>query len=300
MIESIAPRRALGHRGQRALSVGSAESTVRERSPGGSNNTKGDQVVVGSTNITAATYGLAGGMDYHLSPDTLFGFALAGAGTNWGLANGLGSGNSDALQAGLYGITNNGPMYLSGALSLTNHWFSTSRIVVADQLKANFQGQSYGARLEGGDRFVVGPAVGVTPYAAVQFQQFHTNAYNESLGAGGFGLTYTGQNATDTRTELGSRFDMPTLVYGMPLVLRGRLAWAHDFVDNPVLNPIFQSLPGASFTVFGAKIRHDFALTTAGAELFITPRWTLLAKFDGEFATGSQTYAGSGTLRYNW
>jgi hypothetical protein len=38
----------------------------------------------------------------------------------------------------------------------------------------------------------------------------------------------------------------------------------------------------------------------AGAELLITPRPTLLAKFDGEFANGSQTYAGSGTLRYTW
>jgi hypothetical protein len=38
----------------------------------------------------------------------------------------------------------------------------------------------------------------------------------------------------------------------------------------------------------------------AGAEFLITPRPTLLAKFDGEFANGSQTYAGSGTLRYTW
>jgi hypothetical protein len=26
----------------------------------------------------------------------------------------------------------------------------------------------------------------------------------------------------------------------------------------------------------------------------------LLAKFEGEFAPGSQTYAGTGTLRYTW
>jgi hypothetical protein len=34
--------------------------------------------------------------------------------------------------------------------------------------------------------------------------------------------------------------------------------------------------------------------------LFFTPRWSLTAKFDGEFAAGSQTYAGAGTLRYTW
>ena len=145
------------------------------------------------------------------------------------------------------------------------------------------------------------PTLGVTPYGALQAQDFHTPSYNESDPTGsGFGLAYNAMNASDMRTELGSRFDAPTLVAGMPLILRGRLAWAHDFVSNPALGALFQALPGGSFTVNGAPIAHDSALTSAGAELFLTPRWTLLAKFDGEFAPGSQTYAGSGTLRYSW
>ncbi len=53
------------------------------------------------------------------------------------------------------------------------------------------------------------------------------------------------------------------------------------------LSAVFQTLPGASFTVSGAPVAHDSALASAGAQLFLTPRWTLLAKFDGEFATGS-------------
>ena len=32
----------------------------------------------------------------------------------------------------------------------------------------------------------------------------------------------------------------------------------------------------------------------------MTARWSVLAKFDGEFAKSSQTYAGTGTLRYTW
>ena len=50
---------------------------------------------------------------------------------------------------------------------------------------------------------------------------------------------------TDVRTELGARFDDPTVIYGKPLILFGRLAWAHDFVSNPALGAVFQSLPGA-------------------------------------------------------
>jgi uncharacterized protein with beta-barrel porin domain len=139
------------------------------------------------------------------------------------------------------------------------------------------------------------------PPCSVQFQDFYTPAYSETdVTGGGFGLTYNATNATDVRTELGGRFDDPAVVYGKPLVLFGRVAWAHDFVSNPALGAVFQALPGGSFTVNGASIARYSALTSAGAELFLTPRWTPLAKFDGEFANGSQTYAGSGTLRYSW
>jgi uncharacterized protein with beta-barrel porin domain len=78
------------------------------------------------------------------------------------------------------------------------------------------------------------------------------------------------------------------------------MRWAHDFVSNPAISAGFESLPGASFTVFGAPLAHDSALTTLGAQLFLTPNWSLLAKFEGEFANGSQTYAGTGTFRYTW
>jgi outer membrane autotransporter protein len=240
-------------------------------------------------------------MDYHASPYTVVGFALAGAGTNWSLANGLGNGRSDAMQIGGYGISWFGPAYLAGALSFTNHWFTTGRSALGDQLSANFLGQSYGVRVESGYRYPVLPALGVTPYGAVQFQDFNTPAYSESdATGGGLGLSYAAMNATDVRGELGARIDDLTVVYGKPLIVFGRLAWAHDFVSNPSLSAAFEALPGGSFTVNGAPIPHDSALTTAGTQLFLTPQWTLLAKFDGEFAKGSQTYAGTGTLRYAW
>ena len=75
----------------------------------------------------------------------------------------------------------------------------------------------------------------------VQAQDFHTPAYSETdPTGGGFGLSYNAMNATDMRTELGSRFDAPTLLDGMPLMLRGRVAWAHDLVSNPALGARFR------------------------------------------------------------
>ncbi len=278
---------------------------------GGANTAQGN-AAVGSNTINAGTYGVATGMDYRVSPTTVVGFALAGAGTNWGLANALGSGRSDALQVGGYGITWFGRTYLSGSLAFTNNWFTTNRSALGDQLTANFSGQNYGARLEAGYRFTpslpspasgggLGWGLGVTPYAALQAQDFQSPSYSESdVTGGGFGLSYAAMNATDVRTELGSRFDDPTLLCGKPLILFGRLAWAHDFVSNPSLSAAFEALPGSSFTVNGAPIPHDLALTTAGLQYFLAANWQVTAKFEGDLASASQTYGGSGTLRYSW
>ena len=259
----------------------------------------------GTNNLTTADYGFAAGMDYHFTADTLAGFALAGGGTSWDLAQGLGGGRSDAFQIGVYGKNYRGPAYVAAALAFTNNWFTTDRTALGDQLQASFSGQSYGGRLETGYRFstpISGSVLGATPYAAMQTQWFHTPTYSETdLAGGGLGLTYNAMTANDTRSELGLRFDeFSALGNGMPLVLRARLAWAHDWITNPSLDAVFQSLPGASFVVNGATPPTDSALVSAGAELHMTASWSLAAKFDGEFANGSQTYGGSGTLRYTW
>jgi autotransporter-associated beta strand protein len=269
---------------------------------GGSNRTSGDPAVVGSHDLSARAAGFAAGLDYHLSPNTIVGVALAGGGTNWSLADGLGGGKSDAFQAGLYGATRWGPAYLAAALSYTNHWMSTDRFAFAgDHLTASFNAQSIGARVESGYRFatIFG---GVTPYAAVQAQNFRTPSYSETdLNGGGFALAYAARTGTDTRSELGARFDRLLAVNpNAVLALRARLAWAHDWVSDPTLAAVFQTLPGASFVVNGATPARDSALASAGTELRLANGVTLLAKFDGEFASHSSTYAGTGTVRYTW
>jgi uncharacterized protein with beta-barrel porin domain len=98
---------------------------------------------------------------------------------------------------------------------------------------------------------------------------------------------------------LGARFDQVLAVYfNAVLALRGRVAWAHDWVSDPTLTPLFQSLPGASFVVNGAVLPKNSALASAGGELRLANGVTLLAKFDGDFASHSSTYAGTGTVRY--
>lgn len=269
---------------------------------GGANRTSGDPVVIGSHDLSARAGGVAAGADYHFSRDAIVGFALSGGGTKWDLAQALGGGRSEAVQAGVYTAVRKGPAYFAASLAVANHWMSTDRLApFGNQLTAKFNAQTVGGRIEGGYRFIT-PVAGFTPYAAAQVQNFRTPTYTDTdPAASGFGLTYQGRTASDIRSELGARFDRATLVSpNAVLTLRGRAAWAHDWVSDPTLVAAFQALPGASFIVNGAAPAKDAALASAGAELRFSNGVALSAKFDGEFAARSTTYSGTASLRYAW
>lgn len=273
---------------------------------GGTNTTGGDPLGVGSHDVTSRTGGFASGLDYRVSPDTMIGFALAGAGTSWGLTAGLGAGKTDAFQAGVYGSHQFGPVYLSGALAFTNYWASTARSVTVagfDTLTASFNAQSFGGRIEAGYRVAPLLPFSITPYAAIQTQSFRTPSYGETAvtGTPQFALTYAANTATAVRAELGSWISKTILLANAnTLALFGRAAWAHDSDRNLTLTPTFLALPATSFVVNGAAPPQNLALVTAGVELRLAEGWAALAKFDGEFERRAQTYSGTARLRYTW
>jgi autotransporter-associated beta strand protein len=272
---------------------------------GGSQTTDGN-AALGSNNTTSRISGTAIGADYLVSPNTLAGFALAGGGTNFSVANG-GTGRSDLFQAGAFIRHNVGPTYLSAALAYGWQDISTARTVSIagiDNLSAEFNANAWSGRAEGGYRFVmpfVG-GIGITPYAAAQFTAFELPAYAERVvsGANTFALAYGAKSITDTRSELGLRADKSFAMPGSVLTLRGRFAWAHDFNPDRSIAATFQALPGASFVVGGAAQASDAALTTASIERRWTSGFSLAGTFEGEFSSVTRSYAGKGVVRYAW
>lgn len=273
---------------------------------GGASTLSGN-AAAGSSSTTSRIYGTVVGADYRVSPDTLVGFALGGAGFNFSVADALGGGRADVFQAGLYARHNFGPAYLSAALAYGWQDVTTDRTVTVsgtDRLTANFKASTFAGRLETGWRFAPIPAssFGVTPYAAVQATTFHLPGYGETalVGSNQFALSYAAQETTNVRTELGARTDQRFLVENGVLTLRGRLAWAHDSNTNRFVNAAFQTLPGAAFTVSGARPAADSALVGGRAEMKWRNGLSLAGTVEGEFSRSTQTYTGKGTVRYEW
>ena len=269
---------------------------------GGSQLTDGN-AMVGSNDTRTNLYGFAVGADYHLSPDTVAGFALAGGGTRFSVDEG--SGRSDLFQAGAFFRHDAGAAYLTGALAYGWQDFTTDRFVTVsgtDHLRGEFDANAWSGRLEGGYRLAAG-GIGFTPYAAAQFTAFDMPSYAEQAVGGSadtFALAYNARNLTDTRAELGLRMDKSFAMDDGQVTLRGRLAWAHDFNPDRNLTATFQTLPGASFVVNGAAMARDSALVTAAVEKKWLTGWSAAASFEGEFSSVTRSYSGKGVLRYAW
>lgn len=273
---------------------------------GGSQTTDGN-TALGSNSTTSRIFGAAVGADYWFSPNTIAGFALAGGGTSFSIANALGSGRSDLFQAGAFIRHTEGPAYISAALAYGWQDVTTNRTVTIagiDQLRAQFNANAYSGRVEGGYRFVTPwmDGIGLTPYAAGQFTTFDLPAYAEQVvsGANTFAQAYSAKTVTATRSELGLRTDNSFAMQDSILTLRGRAAWAHDFNNDRTVAATFQTLPGASFIVNGAAQAPNSALVTGSAEMKWRNGFSLAATFEGEFSDVTRSYAGKGVARYSW
>jgi uncharacterized protein with beta-barrel porin domain len=279
---------------------------------GSRGNAAGDPSGAGTHDRSARSYGFATGLDYLVNENTIVGFALAGGGTQFGLSDSLGGGSSNMFQAAVYGTTRVNAAYLSGALAYSWHEVSTDRYVTlagTDHLVADYTAHNLAARIEGGYRYALPSPPqwqgrsGFTPYAAAQVQLVRTPSYSETAASGSavFALAYESRTTTTARAELGAWYDWSASIdHNTFMLLRARLAWAHEFWSSPDVTASFVALPGSSFVVRGAKPDSDLLLASVSAETSFRNGYSFAARFDGEFAENTQNYSATGRLRYRW
>ncbi len=253
---------------------------------------------VGSHDITSRDFGAATGFDYLVTPDTELGFAIAGGGTRFSVADGFGSGKTEMLQLAVYGRTDLDRVYLAAALAYAMHDASTDRDAIGEHLSADFIAQNFAGQVEAGYSFGW-----FTPYAALRGQAFYTPAYSESsnLDMSILALHYDAQTTTQLRSELGARIYWDFAIGdGAVFGVSGRAAWAHGFQSDRTTNAVFQVLPGAEFTVNGAELAENSLLVSAGADMWFGSGFGLAATFESELSNVSETYGGNARISYRW
>jgi len=223
---------------------------------------------------------------------------VTGGSANWFLGNGLGTGRGNMFQAGLYGRTMLGPVYLAAAGAWGQFGVSTQRPVpyLADWLTANYTATTWSGRAEVGHRVAFGEH-GVTPFVAWQGQVLNTPGFCETSQQGsGTALCFGGGSASSQRSEVGLEGDTELgSVFGARTRLVARLAWAHEYQTTGSASAWFQSLPGSSFVVSGAPLPSDMGIVRVMSTVELNPTWSLRFQADAEFA---ERYASiGGTVR---
>jgi fibronectin-binding autotransporter adhesin len=267
----------------------------------------GSDLVAGDTTIGSQKFkshgaGVIAGLDWQPSKRLTLGAAVSFGSNDFHLASDMGTGKTDAFQAGVYGLMQFGPRAygsFAGVLALddvTTH--RTLTVSGTDRLDSKVSPLMVGGRYETGLKLGW-----LAPYAAVEDTLVHLPAYAEtaSSGASSYALRYGANNANSAAVELGARQDADIPLDRIwTLSVSDRLGWSHALSTPWSTTASFVALPASGFTVFGARPARDSALISLGAQLKSRSGLAFDAHLESSVSRNAQSYTGIAGLNYTW
>jgi uncharacterized protein with beta-barrel porin domain len=268
------------------------------------------------TAAPAAQQGILGtavGGDYQVGPNTLLGIAVGLSDSSYWVGATGANGRSTGFHVGLYGLQEWEGFYVNATAAYSRFDGNTTRpiagIGTTETAKSNIISNQLAGRVEIGRPFVLNPdepsRYSVTPFAALQPVQLWTPGYTESsvtaTGAPGvFALSYQPQSTTSLPLFLGAQFDAATEIKSRPVTAWVRAAWVHEFLPDRNVTAGFTILPGAAFTVDGAKAAYNAARFDMGVKYAVGEQTFLYANGGAELSNRGQTIGGTIGLRIVW
>jgi len=259
---------------------------------------------IGSAKRTIDDAHLATGVDVRLLPGTVAGVAVSGGRARASLPGLTGKLDADVFQAGLYGVTQLGPVRLGGAASYARLENEVSRGIPAlgSSLSSSYAATAWSGRLQASAALLNWSGFTVSPLAAVQGTRARSPAVIEAswAGANAGALTLDKRSDVTARGELGVQFDADTVLGSVPVTGYVRAAWSHYFRRDADLTASLIGLPGASFTATGVRTDRNSALLSAGIAAQLSERVSLGLNLDGELSANSTRLGGSAQLRVSF
>ncbi len=249
---------------------------------------------------TVRDFGIAAGFERQLDSNTMLGLSVSKGGASFSLADGFGSGTSDAFQAALYGRTEQDDTYVAAVAAYGYNDVSTERMLTfagTDRFAARFSAHNLAGEIEVGHRFG-----NFTPYASLRGQAVTMPAYAETTIAGSpiFALAYDGQTVVTGRAELGVKADWTHDFEGGHVTLNSAVGVAQDFGGNTSKTASFRALPGSRFTVEGAAAHQTSLLVSVGLDVAFDNGFSAGGTVAAELSTNSSAYSGTARLSYRW
>jgi uncharacterized protein with beta-barrel porin domain len=243
------------------------------------------------------------GADWQAAPDLRVGAAVGASESSVSVASLSTSGRLSGGHVGLYAMKTWNAYYAAASVSYANYDNTANRTISGvgpgEQVSGRFGSDQVSARLELGwkqtyQRANVTPFVAIEP--AVLWQRGFTETDSNILG-----LNVASQTVTSFPTFVGVQVDGRFLTpEGAVFAPYSRVSWVHEFEPARRVSAAFITLPGAAFTVDGARAASDAARLDAGAKLIFHRGQALFANFSGEWSGRTESYAATGGFRMAW
>ncbi|CAH1668771.1 exported hypothetical protein [Hyphomicrobiales bacterium] len=247
---------------------------------------------------------LATGIDVRLMPGTVAGIAVSGGKANASLPGLLGKIDADVFQAGLYGVTQLGPVKLGAAASYAwlDNDVSRSIPALGSTLSSSYETTAWSGRLQASAVVFDWGGLAFSPLAAVQATRARNPAVVEAnwAGASAGALALGKRSEVTSRSELGLQLDTNSVFGGVPVTGYVRAAWAHYFQRDADVTASLIGLPGAAFTATGAQADRNSALIAAGISAKFSERVSFGLNLDGELSADSRRLGGSAQVRVSF
>lgn len=250
----------------------------------------------------ADTYGLAFGADFKVMDPLRVGLSFAYAKTNVdSTGDRSGSGQDiDSYITSLYGTYSGKGWYVDGALTYGVHKYDATRYVniagaAAQTLKASYDGQQLGAKVEAGMPLAMGQAV-VTPLASLAYNNLKQDSYAETGAAAALEV---GSSSTDSiRSGLGAKVSAKVATLGnWEISPNARAVWLHEFNKSSQDQTSAFVAGGSSFTTPGNDIATEHFNLGLGIDVASVRNTTISAKYDADLAEKYVSHSASLQLR---
>jgi len=259
----------------------------------------GDIGESGVSGINYGTGGLAAGVDRWFSHETLLGLFGGWADSNVDLDTGLAGVDAENWRVGLHGLHRFANAYLMGSFHYGDNQYSGNRNTIFGNARSDFDGNEWGAYLEGGmPIFVESTQWKIQPLIAYQYLNVEQDGFTET-GAGVGNLTFAGQSTDSHRLSLGVFLARDLFCLNKKVTPYLDLRWTKELGDNDALINGTTSTAGA-FQVPGFSLGDDFIDVSAGTVIQLCPNTQFTLGYEGRFSEDSSFSGGVGQIRVNF
>jgi len=282
----------------------------------------GGDAQMGSYDTEYSGSGLAAGLEYAVTPNTVLGFAL-GTGdaafnsSDVDMTHGSAEGNRHVA---LYGWTRNGNLYGTGALAAGFYDTKTTRqIDVPDIILSlpggdyvvpganqteygSFASRSLSAKFEVGYDTRLG-GLTVSPFAGIELTALQADSYSETSSGGPstYGLSFEKQTTYSIPSTLGLQVGSAWVApNGVDFSNSLRADWLHEFEPGRSTTASILAAPGYDFTVQGAQPATDAAELTLKSQIRFAPHAAIYGKANATISDLKPTYSGNIGVKVSW